>query len=36
VGSKEDAPVEHDKGDLEDWNESKICELIGDEYLRAS
>lgn len=34
VRSKEDAAVEADEGDLEDGDESKVGELVGDEDLR--
>lgn len=34
MGSKEDAAVEADEGDLEDGDKSKVRELVGDEDLR--
>lgn len=33
MGSKEDTAVKADKGDLQDGNESEVCELVGDEDL---
>jgi hypothetical protein len=33
VGSKEDAAIEADEGDFENWDKSKVRELVGDEDL---